>query len=154
MRHKENRRTALFKNLVQSLIISEKIQTTEAKAKAIKGLVDKLINQAKSPTSRRLVSQFLVKKEVREKLIKDLVPKLKSRSSGYTSIVKLGRRLGDGAMMVQMRLLVEDTSNKKPASQGEQVTSNKDSGDEKKSRAGRSGNVSRSTKGSRTGSSK
>lgn len=148
MRHKENRRTALFKNLVQSLIISEKIHTTEAKAKAIKGLIDKLINQAKSPTSRRLVSQFLVRKEVREKLIKDLVPKLKSRSSGYTSIVKLGRRLGDGAMMVQMRLLVEDTSNKK------QVTSNEKSGDEKKSRAGRSGNVSRSTKGSRTGSSK
>lgn len=104
-----NRRTALFRNLVQSLIFAEKIQTTEAKAKSIKGLVDKLINQAKSPTTRRLVSQFLVRKEPFEKLIKDLAPRLKSRSSGYSSIVKIGRRLGDGTMMVQMRLLTEET---------------------------------------------
>jgi large subunit ribosomal protein L17 len=103
-----NKRAALFRNLVQSLILAEKIQTTEAKAKAVKGLVDKIINQAKSPTTRRLVSQFLVRKEPFEKLVKDLVPRLKSRSSGYSSIVKIGRRLGDRAMMVQMKLLTEE----------------------------------------------
>lgn len=103
----KNERTALFKNLVQALIQSEKIETTEAKAKAIKSLVDKLISQAKSANTKRLVSQFLVKKEIQEKLFKNIVPRLKNRTSGFTSIVRVGKRLGDGAMMVQMRLLVE-----------------------------------------------
>lgn len=115
MRHKvygkhlsrdKNQRTALFKNLVRSLILSEHIQTTESKAKAIKGLVDKVITQAKSPTTRRLVGQFLVDKSAQEKLSKDLLPRMKDRTSGYTRIIKLGRRLGDGAMMVKMELLL------------------------------------------------
>lgn len=104
----KNQRTALFKSLVQSLIQWEKIETTEAKAKAIKGLIDKLITQAKSENTRRLVYQFLVDKNTQEKLIKDIVPRLKNRTSGYTSITRLGRRLGDGAMMVQIRLLTEE----------------------------------------------
>lgn len=117
MRHKvygkhlsrtKNQRTALFKNLVQSLILSEKIETTEAKAKAIKGLVDKIINQAKSPTTRRLVSQYLVSKKTQEKLVKDILPRLASRNSGYTSIIRLGKRLGDDSMIVKMTLLVEE----------------------------------------------
>lgn len=103
----KNERAALFKNLVQDLILHEKIKTTEAKAKAIKGLVDKLITQAKSPNTRRLVAQFLVNKDTQEKLFSDIAPRLKSRISGYTSVIKLGKRLGDGAMMVQMKLLVE-----------------------------------------------
>ena len=105
----KNQRTALFKSLVQSLVLSESIQTTEAKAKAVKGLVDKIITQAKSPTTRRLVSQFLIKKEVSEKLIKTLLPRLQGRNSGYTSVVKLGRRAGDGAMVVKMSLLLDET---------------------------------------------
>ena len=104
----KNQRTALFKSLVQSLVLSESIQTTEAKAKAVKGLVDKIITQAKSPTTRRLVSQFLIKKEVSEKLIKTLLPRLQGRNSGYTSVVKLGRRAGDGAMVVKMSLLLDE----------------------------------------------
>jgi large subunit ribosomal protein L17 len=102
----KNQRTALFKSLVQSLILSESIQTTEAKAKAIKGLVDRIITQAKSPATRRLVNQFLVSKQTQEKLVKELLPRLKDRQSGYTSIIKLGSRQGDGAMMVKMTLLV------------------------------------------------
>ncbi len=104
-----NARTQLFRNLVRSLILHESINTTEAKAKAIKGLVDKLVTQAKTPASRRLVSQFLVEKDIAEKLVKDIAPRLSGRKSGYTSIVKLDRRLGDGTMMVQMRLLVEES---------------------------------------------
>lgn len=103
----KNERTQLFKNLVRSLFLWEKIETTEAKAKAVKGIVDKLITQAKSPNTRRLISQFLTNKEIEEKLVKDITPRLKSRTSGYTSITKIGKRLGDGAMIVQMRLLVE-----------------------------------------------
>ena len=101
----KNERTALFRSLVRSLILSEKIQTTETKAKAIKGLVDKIINQAKTPATKRLVSQFVIDKKAAEKLIKEIAPKLSNRNSGYTTVVKLGRRLGDGAMMVQMSLV-------------------------------------------------
>ncbi len=103
----KNQRTALFKNLVQSLIISESIETTESKAKAIKGLVDTLISQAKSK-NRALLSQFFTDKKIVEKLVTDLVPRLKERSSGYTSVVKLGKRLGDNALIVRMSLLLED----------------------------------------------
>lgn len=102
-----DQRTALFKSLVRSLILSEKIQTTDAKAKAIKGMVDKLVTQAKSPTTRRLIAQFITDKTVAEKFISDIVPRLSDRTSGYTSIVKIGKRLGDGAMMVQMSLLTQ-----------------------------------------------
>ena len=117
MRHKvygrhlsrtKNERTQLFRNLVRSLILHETINTTEAKAKAIKGVVDKLVTQAKTPTTRRLVSQFLVEKDVAEKLVKDIAPRMKDRNSGYTSIVRLGKRQGDGTMLVQMSLLVSE----------------------------------------------
>lgn len=116
MRHKvygkhlgrdKNQRTALFRSLVKSLIISEKIETTEAKAKAVKGLVDKVINQAKSPTTRRLMTQFLSDKKIEEKLVNDLTPRMKSRNSGYTTMVRMGRRQGDGASMVQISLIID-----------------------------------------------
>lgn len=103
-----NARTALFRNLVQSLFLEEKIVTSEAKAKAIKGTVDKLINQAKSPSTRRLVNQFVTHKKTQEKLIKELLPRLKNRNSGYTSIIRLGRRMGDNTAMVQVSLILEE----------------------------------------------
>lgn len=106
----KNTRKALFKKLVESLILHQSIQTTESKAKAIKGLVDKLINQVKSPQTRYLVNQFLTRKETQVKLIKELVPYLKDRSSGYTSLVKMGRRLGDNAMIVKMNLLLNENA--------------------------------------------
>lgn len=124
MRHKvygkklgrdKNQRDSLFKSLVQSLILSESIETTQVKAKAVKGLVDKIINQAKSPSTRRLVSQFLINKKVQDRLIKDLLPRLKARNSGYTSLVKMGRRLGDNSMVVKMSLILEDAPQVKKA---------------------------------------
>lgn len=105
----KNQRTALFKSLVQSLILSGSIKTTDTKAKAIKGLVDKIITQAKSPSTQRLVSQFLIQKNVQDKLFNEIVPALSGRTSGYTSVVKLGRRLGDGAPIVRMSLLLEES---------------------------------------------
>ncbi len=123
MRHKvygkhlgrtKNQRTALFKSLVQAIILSEKIETTEAKAKAVKGLIDKVINQAKSETTKRYVASFLTHKKTQERLFTELVPRLSSRNSGYTSTVRLGRRLGDGAMIVQMSLLLEEAKKATP----------------------------------------
>ncbi|MBI2011279.1 50S ribosomal protein L17 [Candidatus Daviesbacteria bacterium] len=105
-----NEREALFKNLVRSLFLKEVIQTTEAKAKAIKGLVDKVINQAKNPKTKRLVNQFLSDKLTAKKLINEIAPRFKTRISGYTSTVKLGVRKGDGAMMVQISLVKDSVA--------------------------------------------
>ncbi len=96
----KNERTALFKNLISSLILSEQIKTTEAKAKAIKGLVDKIINKAKKSKEKTSVSEFVINKEAQKKLFSDLTSRFKDRSSGYTTMVKLGRRQGDNSMQV------------------------------------------------------
>lgn len=103
-----NERKALFRNLVHSLILHRQIETTQAKAKAIKGLIDRIIIQAKSPNTKRLVSQFLASKNIEEKLNNEILPKIGSRQSGFTTITKLGKRLGDNSLMVQMRMLLEE----------------------------------------------
>ena len=89
----KNQRSGLFKSLVQSLFTYGTIETSEAKAKAIKGMVDKIINLAKD------------KKIYSLGLTKDSLAKLGNRTSGYTSLVKLGTRLGDQTMMVRMSLI-------------------------------------------------
>lgn len=105
----KDQRTALFKSLVRSLILEESIKTTLPKSKAVKGLVDKIITQAKSETSKRLVAQFLTHKTVLDKLNNEILPRVGSRTSGYTSVVKLGPRLGDGAMIVKMSLILDES---------------------------------------------
>lgn len=116
MRHKvygkhlgrdKDQRTALFKSLVRSLILEESIKTTAPKAKAIKGLIDKIITQAKSETSKRMVAQFLTHKNVLDKLNTEILPRMGSRTSGYTSVVRMGPRMGDGAMIVKMSLILD-----------------------------------------------
>jgi len=103
----KDQRTALFKSLVRSLILEESIKTTLPKSKAVKGLVDKIITQAKSETSKRLVAQFLTHKVVLDKLNTEILPRVSSRTSGYTSVVKIGPRMGDGAMIVKMSLILD-----------------------------------------------
>lgn len=105
----KDQRTALFKSLVRSLILEETIKTTAPKAKAIKGLVDKIITQAKSVTSKRLVAQFLTHKTVLDKLNNEILPRVGSRNSGYTSVVRVGARQGDGAMIVKMSLILDES---------------------------------------------
>ncbi len=103
-RNKDQRDT-LFKGLVQSLFTYGTIQTSEAKAKAIKGLVDKVVNLAKEKNTQSRLQTFLNDKNLRERLIKEIVPKLANRNSGYTSLVRLGTRFGDQTMMVKMSLI-------------------------------------------------
>ena len=117
----KNERASLFKNLIGSLILNGSIQTTEAKSKAIKALTDKIINQAKGKNTKRLVEQFLTQRSIEEKLLQEVVPGLSGRNSGYTSIIKLGPRLGDGAMMVRMSLLMEEPKQEKKASKKKEV---------------------------------
>lgn len=94
----KDERDNLFRSLVQALFTHGTIQTSEAKAKAIKGLVDKIINAVKK-------NPEAVDKNLSERLVKEIIPKLGVKTSGYTSIVKLGTRLGDQTMMVKMSLI-------------------------------------------------
>ena len=110
-----NERKALFKGLMSSLVLHEKIETTEAKAKAIKGEVDKLVTNAKKDgiLARKLLSAKLFP-EALEKMIKDIAPRFNKRQGGYTKMVRLGKRFGDDATMVllewvEQRAVLEKT---------------------------------------------
>lgn len=101
----KNERSALFKSLVQELFLHGSITTTESKAKAIKGLVDKIINLAKNKNSQRLLQSYFANKALRDRLINEITPKLAGRVSGYTGLVRIGVRSGDQTMMVKMSLI-------------------------------------------------
>ena len=103
-RNKDERDT-LFKSLISSLFLHGTIETSDKKAKSIKGLVDKIINLAKDKNTQRLLESYFVSKDLRERVIKEVIPKLGSRTSGYTSLIKLGTRMGDRTMMVRMSLI-------------------------------------------------
>ena len=113
-----SQRKALFKSLINALFIHGEIKTTESKAKAIRGLVDKLITKGKrgSFQARRLIGAFLQNKKAVNKIVDELAPTLKNRSGGFTKIVRLGRRRGDDAMMVKLELVEKPSSAK--ASEG------------------------------------
>jgi len=102
-------RKALFKNLINSLVIHGKIKTTEAKAKAVQRLADKLITKGKTQTlhSRRLIAAFLQNKKAVNKIVDELAPLFKKRPGGFTRIIRLGKRKGDDAMMVNLELVEE-----------------------------------------------
>jgi len=101
LKRDSNARRALFRNLVSSLILKERIQTTEAKAKAIKGDVDKLITKVKKKKEVRGLLPDLFPHAL-DKLISDIAPRFKDRSGGYTRILRIGKRFGDDASMVLM----------------------------------------------------
>ncbi len=108
-----NQRKSLFKSLISSLILRESIKTTLEKAKAIKGDVDKIINKAKRG-DEKLATQLLQRSlgiEAMNKVIKDLAPRFKDRTSGYTRIIKLGRRFSDNAAMVVMEWVIKPENN-------------------------------------------
>ena len=100
-------RRALYRNLVTDLLNYEKITTTEAKAKEVRGLAEKMITLGKEGGlhSRRQALSFIMDKRVTEKVFNELAPKYAERPGGYTRIIKLGPRLGDGAAIVQLELV-------------------------------------------------
>ena len=102
-----NQRQALLKGLVGALIRSEAIETTEAKAKAVRGLVDSLVTQARKGTlaSVRQVEKTVADKDLVHKLVHEIAPRFKSRSGGYTRLIKTGRRSGDNAPLVRMEFV-------------------------------------------------
>jgi large subunit ribosomal protein L17 len=100
-------RQLMFRNLVTEILDHEKIKTTEPKAKAVQGMAEKMITLAKAGNlhARRQALSFILDKRVTEKLFNELGKRYADRNGGYTRIVKLGMRMGDGASMVQIELV-------------------------------------------------
>ena len=110
MRHNKNynhlgrqagHRKALMSNMASSLILHKRIETTVAKAKALRMFVEPLVTKSKEDTthSRRVVFSYLKQKEAVTELFRTIAPKIAERNGGYTRILKTGFRLGDGADM-------------------------------------------------------
>jgi len=101
-------RESLFKNLLTSFFLNGFLITTEAKAKAINGKIDRLITKAKNPSlvNRRFIYAYLTETAAATRLINEIAPQLAKRNGGYSRIVKLGTRLGDQAAMAKIELVV------------------------------------------------
>ena len=103
----------MLANLVASLIAAEGIVTTEAKAKALRPIAEKLITKAKKAQDEgpmrihriRQIQGFLGDREMTHKLVNDVAPRYNERNGGYTRILKLGARAGDAAEMARIELV-------------------------------------------------
>ena len=100
-------RKAMLSNMAASLIIHKRINTTLAKAKALRSYVEPLITRSKNDSthSRRMVFSYLQSKEAVSTLFRDVAVKVATRPGGYTRILKTGNRLGDNAEMCMMELV-------------------------------------------------
>ena len=116
MRHQKNKvtldrktaaRRSLLANLAESLIIYEKIKTTKAKAKALRPYVERLITKAKLQTlaARRDIMKSLYTQNAVKKLMETLAPRFKERPGGFTRIIMIRNRKGDGAEEVLIELV-------------------------------------------------
>lgn len=103
----KSHRKAMLSNMACSLIQHKRINTTLAKAKALRGFVEPLITKSKddSTHSRRVVFSYLNDKTIVAELFRDVAPKVAERAGGYTRIIKTGNRLGDNAEMCMMELV-------------------------------------------------
>jgi large subunit ribosomal protein L17 len=102
-----DQRKAMLRGLVGDLIRHERLRTTEAKAKEVRPLAEKMITLGKDGSlhARRQAIAYVNDKAVVKKLFDDIGPRFSSRSGGYTRIIKLGPRVGDGAPMAQLELV-------------------------------------------------
>jgi len=98
---------AMFGNMVASLIAAEAIVTTEAKAKALRPIAEKVITKAKKGgvARQRAVVGFLRDRDMAHKLFDEIGPRYADRNGGYTRILKLGPRHGDNAPMARIELV-------------------------------------------------
>jgi large subunit ribosomal protein L17 len=100
-------RKALLQTLAQSVILYEKVRTTEAKAKEVRPFVERLITIGKKPTlaARRRLMLDLKAESAVKKVLEELGPRYATRPGGYTRITKIGIRQGDAAPVVQIELV-------------------------------------------------
>mgnify|MGYP001023988807 CR=1 FL=1 len=107
-------RVVLIKNLVRALVEHGSITTTQAKAKEVKRHVEKLIGLAKngSLTSKRELHRYFGKRDVVNTLVEKIAPLFPNRQSGFTTLVNLGKRRGDNAVLAQLSLIAQPENNK------------------------------------------
>lgn len=100
-------RGAMLRNLATSLLKHERIQTTEARAKEVNAIAEKMITLGKQGdlAARRHALSYLLEEDVVTKLFTEIAPKYAERQGGYTRIVKVGPRRGDAAEMVLIELV-------------------------------------------------
>jgi len=100
-------RAAMLSNMASSLILHKRIETTVAKARALRTYVEPLITKSKTDSThqRRVVFSYLQNKDAVTELFREVSQKVATRNGGYTRILKVGRRLGDGAEMAMMELV-------------------------------------------------
>lgn len=106
---KTSHREAMFRNMVTSLLNHEKITTTDAKAKEIRVVAEKMITLGKRGDlhAMRQAASVIREKSVVTKLFSTIAPRYKERSGGYTRIIKLGIRQGDNASVSIIELVEE-----------------------------------------------
>ncbi|MDD5251888.1 MAG: 50S ribosomal protein L17 [Patescibacteria group bacterium] len=104
---KKGPREALLRNLATSVILYEKVQTTKAKAKAVRPFVERLITVGKAGdiNARRRLQGVLYSANAVRKMVEEIGPRYKERRGGYLRLTNLGRRTGDAAEMVQIELV-------------------------------------------------
>ena len=109
-----SQRKALFRNLSNSLILHERITTTEAKAKTVRPIVEKLVTMAREDTEhhRRLVMARLADERATAKLFDVIAPRYANRDGGYTRVIKAGIRVSDAAPIAVIELVDRDVSAK------------------------------------------
>ena len=109
LRRTSEQKLALLRNLATSLIESEAIETTEAKAKELRRVAEKLVTKARTGTlhARRLAGRHIQKREAADKLFQQIGPRFATRNGGYTRILKTGHRKGDGADMAIIQFVGE-----------------------------------------------
>jgi large subunit ribosomal protein L17 len=104
---KAGARRALLRGLATSVVLYENVNTTLAKAKAVRPVVERLITVGKKKTldSRRRLARTLTVESAVNKVLEELGPRYAERAGGYTRIIRLGRRKGDGAEIAQIQLV-------------------------------------------------
>lgn len=107
LRRTSEQKLALMRGLATALIEHGAIVTTEAKAKELRPFVEKLITKARSGTlhDRRLATRHVQRRDAADKLFQEIGPRFAKRPGGYTRILKLGHRKGDGAEMARIELV-------------------------------------------------
>lgn len=105
-------RIAMFRNMVTSLLNNERIVTTDAKAKEIRSVAEKMITLGKRGDlhAHRQAAAYIREKAVVTKLFNTIAPRYKDRQGGYTRIIKLGQRLGDAASLSVIELVEEQAA--------------------------------------------
>jgi large subunit ribosomal protein L17 len=101
LKRDKNERKALFKSLMSAFVLGERIQTSEAKAKAIRPEIEKLVTKAKKGgNASNLVIEKSLSRPAYERMVKEIGPRFAKRAGGYTRIIKIGERFGDNSPAV------------------------------------------------------